>query len=133
MVTLTLIQGVVNTFVFFLSRVIGNIVDKVLLRNERGPGIGYMVTVIISQIVLGILANIIVAWFSRQREFRADRGGASVAGTGNMVAALERLIWRPTTLPAQLAGRHQGRRRAGLSGVHEPPTARRASEEQNER
>jgi heat shock protein HtpX len=104
MVTLTLIQGVVNTFVFFLSRVIGNIVDKVLLRNERGPGIGYMVTVIVSQIVLGILANIIVAWFSRQREFRADRGGARAAGTGNMIAALERLKMASNEpLPAQLA------------------------------
>jgi heat shock protein HtpX len=104
MVTLTLIQGVVNTFVFFLSRVIGNIVDKVLLRNERGPGIGYMVTVIVSQIVLGILANMIVAWFSRRREFRADRGGARAAGTGNMIAALERLKMASNEpLPAQFA------------------------------
>ncbi len=76
MVTLTLIQGVVNTFVFFLSRVIGDIVDKAVLRNERGRGIGYFVTVMVAQLVLGILANMIVMWFSRRREFRADQGGA---------------------------------------------------------
>jgi heat shock protein HtpX len=76
MVTLTLIQGVVNTFVFFLSRIIGNIVDKAVLRNERGPGIGYFVTVMVAQLVLGILANMIVMWFSRWREFRADLSSA---------------------------------------------------------
>ena len=104
MVTLTLIQGVVNTFVFFLSRIIGDIVDKGLLRNERGRGIGYFVTVMVAQIVLGILANIIVMWFSRQREFRADQGGARAAGTGNMIAALERLKSASNEpLPAQMA------------------------------
>ena len=76
MVTLTLIQGVMNTFVFFLARIIGGIVDKVILKNERGNGIGYFVTVIAAQIVLGFLAGMVVAWFSRQREFRADAGGA---------------------------------------------------------
>jgi heat shock protein HtpX len=94
MVTLTLIQGVVNTFVFFLSRIIGNLVDGFLSRgNEsRGSGgIGYFVTVMVSQIVLGILANTIVMAFSRHREFRADEGGARLAGTSNMIAALERL------------------------------------------
>ena len=82
MVTLTLIQGVVNTFVIFLARVIGGIVDTRHARQERerGPGIGYFVTVIVAQIVLGILASMIVAWFSRQREFRADAGGAHLAG-----------------------------------------------------
>jgi heat shock protein HtpX len=75
MVTLTLIQGVMNTFVFFLARVIGGIVDRVILKNERGNGIGYFVTVIAAQIVLGFLAGMVVAWFSRQREFRADAGG----------------------------------------------------------
>ena len=80
MVTLTLIQGVMNTFVFFLARIIGGIVDKVILKNERGAGIGYFVTVIVAQIVLGFLASMIVAWFSRQREFRADAGGAHLAG-----------------------------------------------------
>jgi heat shock protein HtpX len=104
MVTLTLIQGVVNTFVFFLARVIGNIIDKAVLRNERGGGIGYFVSVIVSQIVLGFLANIIVSWFSRQREFRADRGGARASGTGNMIAALERLKSASNEpLPSQFA------------------------------
>jgi heat shock protein HtpX len=94
MVTLTLIQGVVNTFVFFLSRVIGNIVDGFLSRGNEsrsGGGIGYFVTVIVSQIVLGILANMVVMAFSRHREFRADAGGARLAGSANMIAALERL------------------------------------------
>ena len=91
MVTLTLIQGVVNTFVIFLSRVIGFVVDRVLLKNERGHGPGFWVTTIIAQLVLGILASIIVMWFSRQREFRADAGGASLAGRNKMIAALERL------------------------------------------
>jgi heat shock protein HtpX len=104
MVTLTLIQGVVNTFVFFLSRVIGDLVDKAVLRNERGRGIGYFVTVMVAQLVLGILANMIVMWFSRQREFRADQGGARAAGTGNMIAALQRLkSASEEPLPAQLA------------------------------
>jgi heat shock protein HtpX len=104
MVTLTLIQGVVNTFVFFLSRVIGDIVDKAILRNERGRGAGYFVTVMAAQLVLGILANMIVMWFSRRREFRADQGGARAAGTGNMIAALERLKAASNEpLPAQMA------------------------------
>lgn len=82
MVTLTLIQGVVNTFVVFMARVVGFFVDKMLLRNEgRGPGIGYMVTVFVSELVFGLLASIIVAWFSRQREFRADAGSARLLGT----------------------------------------------------
>ena len=92
MVTLTLIQGVLNTFVFFLSRVIGSIVDRALLKNDRGQGIGYFVTVMVSQIVLGFLASMIVAWFSRQREFRADAASAGLLGSPNpMVAALQRL------------------------------------------
>ena len=104
MVTLTLIQGVVNTFVFFLSRVIGDLVDKAILRNERGRGIGYFVTVMAAQFVLGILASMIVMWFSRRREFRADQGGARAAGTGNMIAALERLKAASNEpLPAQMA------------------------------
>ncbi|MBU1396781.1 MAG: protease HtpX, partial [Gammaproteobacteria bacterium] len=90
MVTLTLIQGVVNTFVIFLSRVIGHTVDRVVFKNERGHGPAFWVTTIVAQLVLGILASIIVMWFSRQREFRADRGGASLAGGPNMIAALER-------------------------------------------
>ncbi|MGH9807302.1 MAG: protease HtpX [Terriglobia bacterium] len=92
MVTLTLVQGVVNTFVFFLSRIIGHIVDRVILKNERGQGIGYFMTVMASQIVLGFLASMIVAWFSRQREFRADAASASLLGSpGPMVSALQRL------------------------------------------
>jgi heat shock protein HtpX len=104
MVTLTLIQGVLNTFVIFLSRVVGFLVDKVLLKNERGYGIGYWVTTIVAELVLGIVAAMIVAWFSRRREFRADAGGASLAGREKMIAALERLKLNQeqTTLPAQV-------------------------------
>jgi heat shock protein HtpX len=92
MVTLTLVQGVVNTFVIFLSRIIGYVVDRVILKNERGEGIGFFVTVVVSQIVLGIFASIIVAWFSRQREFRADAASAHLLGSPQpMVAALARL------------------------------------------
>jgi heat shock protein HtpX len=93
MVTLTLIQGVVNTFVFFLARVIGSLVDSALSRGDerRGGGFGYFITVMVLQSVLGILASMIVMWFSRQREFRADAGGARLAGRNAMIAALERL------------------------------------------
>ena len=92
MVTLTLIQGVLNTFVFFLSRVVGYVVDKAVFRTERGVGPGFYITMIVSQIVFGILASAIVAWFSRYREFRADRGSASLLHTPQpMIAALRRL------------------------------------------
>lgn len=91
MVTLALIQGVVNTFVMFLSRVIGYLVDKIVFKTERGTGPAFFVTMIIAEMVLGILASIIVMWFSRQREFRADRGGANLAGRQKMISALERL------------------------------------------
>ena len=91
MVTLALIQGVVNTFVIFLSRVIGYLVDKIVFKTERGNGPAFFVTMIVAEMVLGILASIIVMWFSRQREFRADRGGASLAGRQKMISALERL------------------------------------------
>jgi len=105
MVTLALIQGVVNTFVIFLSRVIGQIVDRVVLKNDRGHGIGFWVTTIVAQLVLGILASIIVMWFSRWREFRADAGGAGLAGRDKMIAALERLeqVTGQPPLPDQLA------------------------------
>jgi heat shock protein HtpX len=107
MVTLTLIQGVVNTFVFFLSRVIGFMVDSFLRRggDRSGPGIGYTITVIICQIALGILASMIVAYFSRQREFRADAGSAKLEGTPQpMIAALQRLGGlAPEPLPSGLA------------------------------
>jgi heat shock protein HtpX len=91
MVTLTLIQGVVNTFVIFLSRVIGNIVDRALFRSDDGRGIAYFVTVMVTQMLLSVLATMIVMWFSRWREFRADRGGAQLAGTPNMIDALDAL------------------------------------------
>jgi heat shock protein HtpX len=105
MVTLSLIQGVVNTFVYFLSRVVGVLVDRIVFKVERGHGPAYIVTVILAQVVLGILASAIVMWFSRQREFRADRGGAKLAGTDKMVSALERLRRgaQPARLPDQLA------------------------------
>ena len=92
MVTLTLIQGVVNTFVFFLARVVGMIVDRAVFRTERGIGPGFYITMIVCQIVFGIAASMIVAWFSRYREFRADRGSANLLGTPQpMIAALRRL------------------------------------------
>jgi heat shock protein HtpX len=137
MVTLTLIQGVVNTFVFLLSRIIGDIVDKAILRNERGRGIGYMVTVFVSQMVLGILANMIVMWFSRMREFRADQGGARAAGTNNMIAALERLkAGASAPLPAQMAA--FGIKGGGGSGLQRlfmshPPLEERIAALQNAR
>ncbi len=106
MVTLTLIQGVVNTFVVFLSRVIGFVVDRVVFKTERGYGPGFFITVILSQILLGILASMIVMAFSRYREFRADAGGAELAGRANMIAALERLGQTApgAELPAQMRG-----------------------------
>ena len=91
MVTLALIQGVVNTFVIFLSRVIGHLVDRVIFKVERGHGPAFWITAIVAEILLGILASIIVMWFSRRREFRADAGGAHLAGRLKMIAALERL------------------------------------------
>jgi heat shock protein HtpX len=114
MITLTLIQGVVNTFVVFLARVVGFFVDQVLLRNNdsrRGPGIGYMVTVFVCEIVFGIVASIIVAWFSRQREFRADAGSAKLLGsTVPMQHALMRLGgMEPGALPQSMAA-------SGISG-----------------
>jgi heat shock protein HtpX len=137
MVTLTLIQGVVNTFVFFLSRVIGDIVDKAILRNERGRGIGYFVTVMVAQIVLGILANMIVMWFSRRREVRADEGGARAAGTGNMIAALERLKAASNEpLPAQMAAFGiKGGAGSGLARLFmsHPPLEERIAALQNRR
>ncbi|MEM9253932.1 MAG: protease HtpX [Pseudomonadota bacterium] len=91
MVTLTLIQGVVNTFVLFLARIIGHTVDRVVFKNDRGYGIGYFVVTIVAQIVLSIFASMIVAWFSRWREYRADHAGATLTTKGDMIAALQRL------------------------------------------
>ena len=113
MVTLTLIQGVVNTFVVFFAKLFGYFVDRVLLKNDGrdGPGIGAFVAEIVAQLVLGVLASMIVMWFSRQREFRADAGGASLAGRQKMIAALERLKanHEQTALPQQMAA-------SGISG-----------------
>jgi len=104
MITLALIQGVVNTFVVFLARVIGYVVDSAINKGRRGPGIGYWVATIVAEIVLGILASTIVMWFSRQREFRADEGGAFLAGRDKMVMALKKLqsAYEPSSLPKQM-------------------------------
>ncbi len=123
MVTLTLIQGVVNTFVIFLSRIIGSFVDRAIFRNDReGAGIGYFISTMVAQLVLGILASMIVMWFSRRREFRADAGGASLTGTQNMIGALEALKrGHDGPLPEQMqafainAGRAQGLQRLFMS------------------
>jgi len=105
MVTLALIQGVLNTFVIFLSRLVGFVVDRMILKNERGQGIGFYITTIAAELVLGILASMIVMWFSRRREFRADHGGAALAGREKMIGALQRLQSvqeMPSTLPPQM-------------------------------
>jgi heat shock protein HtpX len=105
MVTLALIQGVINTFVIALSRVIGHIVDRVILKNERGYGLGYFATVLVTEIFLALIASTIVMWFSRRREFHADAGGARLAGRQKMIDALRRLkaASEPKDLPGQLA------------------------------
>ena len=105
MVTLTLIQGVVNTVVIFISRVVGHLVDRVLFKTQRGYGPAYFITSIFAQIVLSILATMIVMWFSRQREFRADAGGAKLAGHEKMIASLKRLqsAHEAPDLPKQMA------------------------------
>lgn len=130
MVTMALLQGVLNTFVIVLSRVIGRIIDQVVFKNERGPGIGYWITVMVLQVVLGILASMIAMWFSRQREFRADHGGATLAGRDKMISALRRLSGNQgvSTLPEEveafgISGRMaQGARRLLMS---HPPIAER--------
>jgi heat shock protein HtpX len=101
MVTLTLIQGVVNTFVIFFSRILGNLIDKTFFRSDEGRGPAYFISVIASEIILGFLATLIVLAFSRWREFRADRGGAKLAGTHNMIAALEALKAAHEPLPSK--------------------------------
>jgi heat shock protein HtpX len=117
MVTLTLIQGVVNTFVIFLARIIGNLVDRAVFNNREGRGPAYFVSVIVAELVLGVLASAIVMWFSRYREFRADAGGARLAGRQNMIAALERLQQAADEpLPAQMrAFGIKGGKAAGLA------------------
>jgi heat shock protein HtpX len=111
MVTLTLIQGVVNTFVLFFSRVIGYTVDKVIFKTREGTGPAFFITMIISELLLGVLASIVVMWFSRQREYRADFGGGQLAGNQKMIAALKRLKaqYEPSALPKSIAA-------SGISG-----------------
>jgi heat shock protein HtpX len=130
MVTLALVQGVVNTFVIFLSRIVGHIVDRVVLKNDRGYGIGYFFSVIIAQLVLGILASIIVMWVSRYREFRADAGSARLNGKKPMIDALTRLdrTSRPGMLPENLeAFGISGRQAMGVKRLFmsHPPIAER--------
>lgn len=105
MITMGLIQGVLNTFVIFFSRIIGMLVDKAVFKSRSGRGPGYFITSIVAQIVLGILASMIASWYSRRREFRADAGGADIAGREKMASALERLKaqHQPEELPGQLA------------------------------
>ena len=134
MVTLTLIQGVVNTFVLFLARIAGFFVDRVLMKNEQGFGIGYWITTIVAEIVLGLLASAIVMWFSRYREFRADDAGARLAGRHKMISALEslkRAQGLPSTMPDTLvafgisSGMRQGLR--AMFSSHPPLDARIAA------
>ncbi len=132
MVTMALLQGVLNTFVMVLARVVGGVIDGALSgnRDRRGPGIGYFLIVMVLELVLGLFATMIAMWFSRRREFRADAGGAALAGHGKMIAALERLQanHQPSTLPAQVeafgiaGGLGQGLKKLFLS--HPPMQAR---------
>lgn len=121
MVTLTLIQGVVNTFVVFLARVIGHTVDRVIFKTEEGHGIGYFVVSMIAEILLSVLASMIVMWFSRYREFHADAGGAALAGREKMISALQALqrVYEPQDLPAGefAAFGISGKRGGGLAGL----------------
>jgi heat shock protein HtpX len=132
MVTLTLIQGVVNTFVVFLSRIIGFAIDRFLSRNDEeshGPGMGFFIASMISQIVLGIFASMIVMWFSRWREYRADAGGASLAGRSKMISALRRLQQsHPAEMPAEMVafGINTGKMSA-LFSSHPPLSERIAA------
>ncbi len=138
MVTLALIQGVVNTFVIFLSRVIGHTIDRTVFKTQEGHGPAFWVTTIIAEIVLGFLASIIVMWFSRQREFRADAGGASLAGREKMIAALRRLqlTHKQAHLPDQLAAFGISGSRNGLTRLfmsHPPLEERIAALETQQR
>ena len=136
MVTLALVQGVVNTFVIFFSRVVGHVVDRVVFKTERGYGPAYYITSIVAQIVFGILASAIVMYFSRLREFRADAGGANLAGRDKMIAALKRLqsIHEPSHLPDQMVafgingGLAEGMRKLFMS--HPPLSERIAALQQ---
>jgi len=135
MVTMALMQGVVNTFVYFFATIIGHTVDRVIFRNEEGHGIAYYITQILAQIALSFLASILVAWFSRYREFKADAGGASLAGNAKMISALRALQrnHEPENLPGQLAA-------FGINGasvqklfMSHPPLEERIAALQNQR
>jgi heat shock protein HtpX len=131
MITLTLIQGVVNTFVMFFARIIGHTVDRVVFKTERGYGIGYYVATFFAEIILGILASIIVFWFSRWREFRADQAGATLASRSGMIAALQRLRSEqglPSDMPGEMtAFGINGELKAGLMSLFltHPPLEKR--------
>ncbi len=130
MITLTLIQGVVNTFVIFLSRIIGFLVDRLLFKTQRGYGPGFFIASIVAQIILGVLASTIVMWFSRQREFRADAGGAQLAGRRKMISALRSLqrMHEPNDLPDSIAAFGiSGRKRGGIRRLFasHPPLSER--------
>lgn len=133
MVTMALMQGVVNTFVYFFATIIGYVVDKTVFKTERGNGPAYYIVQFIAQIVLGILASMLVAWFSRYREFRADAGGANLAGKAKMISALKALqrSHEPADLPGQLAA-------FGINGISlnklrmsHPPLAERIAALEN--
>ncbi|MFP5306077.1 MAG: protease HtpX [Gammaproteobacteria bacterium] len=133
MVTLALIQGVLNTFVMFLSRVVGYVIDRAVFKTERGVGPGYFITVLVLQIVFGILASAVVAWFSRYREFRADAGGAHLAGKRKMIAALQRLqaAQGESVLPEQMkAFGIRGGHFSRLFSTHPPLESRIAALQQ---
>ena len=135
MITMALMQGVVNTFVYFFASIIGHFVDRVILKNDRGHGIGYFITQMIAQVALSFLASILVMWFSRHREFHADAGGARLAGKEKMISALRALqrTHNPEDLPGQLAA-------FGISGggarklfMSHPPLEERIAALQNQR
>ncbi len=137
MVTLTLIQGVVNTFVMFFARIIGHTVDRVIFKTERGHGIGFYIATFVAEIILGILASIIVFWFSRWREYRADAAGAHLASRQSMIAALQRLRSEqglPSDLPGEMtAFGIKGELKQGLAGLFltHPPLEQRIAALQN--
>ncbi|MCF6253045.1 MAG: protease HtpX [Methylococcaceae bacterium] len=135
MITMALMQGVVNTFVYFFASIIGHFVDRVILKNERGHGIGYFITQIVAQIVLSFLASILVMWFSRYREFHADKGGARLAGKEKMISALRALqrAHSPEDLPGQLAAFGINGSGAKKLFMSHPPLEERIAALQNQR
>ena len=129
MITLTLIQGVVNTFVVFFSRIVGHMIDRIVFKTERGYGPGYFIGSIVAQIVFSLLANIIVAWFSRRREFRADAGGAALSSNRKMADALRALqrVHDPEPMPSEMAAFGINGTLKSLFSTHPPLEARIAA------